>query len=62
MGDIESFPCVSVLSNRHVKIKYNIFVSVIQNGWVELSLFHVFVFYKMDRPSLISTPAKLVYL
>ena len=48
MGDIESIPSVSVLQSWRVKFKYNLCVSVIQNGWVTLSPFHVLVFYKKD--------------
>ena len=48
MGEIESIPRVSVFPNEQVKLKYNLSVSVIQNGWVKLSSFHVLVFYKMD--------------
>ena len=40
MGVNESIPCDSVLQNERVKL-YNLCVSVLQNGWVTSSPFHV---------------------
>ena len=48
MADIEPIPYVRVLQNGRVTLKNNICVSVIQNGWVTLSPFHVTVFNKID--------------
>ena len=49
MDDIEFIPGVSVLQNGQVKLKHNLYVSVIQNGWLSLSPFNVLVFYKMNE-------------
>ena len=62
MDDIEYISCVSVLQNGRLKFKYNLYVSVIQNGWVTWSPFHVLVFDKLYKWNSITTYVLVLYI